>query len=106
MYGLFARRLSEIPAVEVEAEYWFISLPFGETRRGYAVTNEVIETLRADATRVITAMRRGYFPPKPESGQFASFSTMMGRDGMQQAWHGVSGAEELRDIAALLGGEK
>jgi ATP-dependent helicase/nuclease subunit B len=105
VYGLFARSLGGVPDVEVEAEYWFISQSSGCTI-GYAVTDDVIEALRTDATLVVTAIRQGLFPPKPESPQFPCLSTMMGHAGMQQAWHRLSSAEELREIAVLLMGEK
>ncbi|MGM0930084.1 MAG: PD-(D/E)XK nuclease family protein [Actinomycetota bacterium] len=106
VYGLFARQLGGVPSAQVEAEYWFVSRSSGGGSTGYTITDDVIDRLSADVGLVITAMHRGYFPPKPESDLYANFSTMMGHPGMKQTWHTLSGAEELRDIAALLKGEK
>lgn len=106
VYGLFARQMGGSRTVEVDAEYWFISQSTGGGTAGFTITEDVIETLRSDASQVIFAMRKGYFPPRPESGQYTNFSTMMGHAGVQQTWHKLSEADELREIVCLYKGDK
>lgn len=105
VYGLFARTLAGSSA-KVAAEYWFISKAGGFAKIGYSVTDEVLEQLRADAGLIISALRNGIFPPRPESDRYVNFTTMMGAQELGQQWLKLQNAPELEPYAQLLKAEK
>ncbi|WP_181036350.1 PD-(D/E)XK nuclease family protein [Arthrobacter sp. B1805] len=113
VYGLFARSLAQNPSDGVIADYWFTSRAGGFQRIGYAVDDEVIEQLRQDAGLIISAIRNGVFPPKPEPTKHitrdrtaATFTSLTGQLGMDQHWVELQDAPELRPYAQLLKVEK
>ena len=105
VYGLFARTLRD-NASDVAAEYWFISRAGGFKKIGYTVTDEVVEQLRADVGLIISALRNGIFPPRPESDRYVNFTTMMGAQELGQQWLKLQKAPELEPYAQLLKAEK
>lgn len=105
VYGLFARTLAEAQS-PVAAEYWFISKAGGFAKIGYDVTDDVIEQLRADAGLIMSALRNGIFPPRPESDSYVNFSTMAGAQELGQRWLKLQNAHELQPYAQLLKAEK
>jgi ATP-dependent helicase/DNAse subunit B len=105
VYGLFARTLAEAQS-PVAAEYWFISRAGGFAKIGYEVTDDVIEQLRADAGLIMSALRNGIFPPRPESDRYVNFTTMMGAQELGQRWLKLQNAHELQPYAQLLKAEK
>ncbi|MDQ0617340.1 PD-(D/E)XK nuclease family protein [Arthrobacter globiformis] len=105
VYGLFARTLADSSA-NVSAEYWFISKAGGFAKIGYSVTDEVVEQLRADVGLIISALRNGIFPPRPESDRYVNFTTMMGAQELGQRWLKLQNAPELEPYAQLLKAEK
>ncbi|MDQ0635081.1 ATP-dependent helicase/nuclease subunit B [Arthrobacter pascens] len=105
VYGLFARTLAA-PGSAVEAEYWFISKAGDFARIGYIVTDDVIEQLRMDAGLIISALRDGIFPPRPESDRYVNFTTITGASELGQQWLKLQNAQELQPYARLLKAEK
>jgi hypothetical protein len=105
VYGLFARTLRDNSS-DVAAEYWFISKAGGFKKIGYTVTDEVVEQLRADVGLIISALRNGIFPPRPESDRYVNFTTMMGAQELGQQWLKLQNAPELQPFAQLLKAEK
>lgn len=105
VYGLFARTLGT-SASPVAAEYWFISKAGNFVKIGYTVTDEVMEQLRTDAGLIIAALRKGIFPPRPESDRYVNFTTMMGAQELGQQWLKLQNAPELQPYAQLLKAEK
>lgn len=105
VYGLFARTLAA-PHSPVAAEYWFISKAGGFAKIGYDVTDDVIEQLRADAGLIMSALRNGIFPPRPESDRYVNFTTMMGAQELGLRWLKLQNAHELQPYAQLLKAEK
>ena len=105
VYGLFARTLRDNSS-HVAAEYWFISKAGGFKKIGYTVTDEVVDQLRADVGLIITALRNGVFPPRPESDRYVNFTTMMGAQELGQQWLKLQNAPELQPYAQLLKAEK
>lgn len=105
VYGLFARTLRDNSS-DIAAEYWFISKAGGFKKIGYTVTDEVVEQLRADVGLIVSALRNGAFPPRPESDRYVNFTTMMGAQELGQQWLKLQNAPELEPYAQLLKGEK
>lgn len=105
VYGLFARTLAD-PSSTVAAEYWFISKAGNFEKIGYTVTDEVMEQLRTDAGLIISALRNGIFPPRPESDRYVNFTTMMGAPELGQQWLKLQNAPEIQPYAQLLKAEK
>lgn len=105
VYGLFARTLAD-PLSPVAAEYWFISKAGDFAKIGYDVTDDVIEQLRTDAGLIMSALRNGIFPPRPESDRYVNFTTMMGAQELGQQWLKLQIAHELQPYAQLLKAEK
>lgn len=105
VYGLFARTLAG-PQSSVTAEYWFISKSGDFAKIGYDVTDDVIEQLRTDAGLIMSALRSGIFPPRPESDRYVNFTTMMGAQELGQRWLKLQNAHELQPYAQLLKAEK
>ena len=105
VYGLFARTLAE-PQSTVAAEYWFISKAGDFAKIGYTVTDEVVEQLRTDAGVIMSALRNGIFPPRPESDRYINFTTMMGAQELGQQWLKLQDVHELHPYAQLLKAEK
>ncbi|MGN7198590.1 PD-(D/E)XK nuclease family protein [Arthrobacter sp. SAFR-044] len=105
VYGLFARTLRDNSS-DVAAEYWFISKAGGFKKIGYTVTDEVVDQLRADVGLIISALRNGIFPPRPESNRYVNFTTMMGAQELGQQWLKLQNAPELAPYAQLLKAEK
>ncbi|WP_426940055.1 PD-(D/E)XK nuclease family protein [Pseudarthrobacter sp. S6] len=105
VYGLFARTLADRLSA-VAAEYWFISKAGDFAKIGYPVTDEVMEQLRTDAGSIISALRNGVFPPRPESDRYVNFTTMMGAPELGQQWLKLQNAHELQPYAQLLKAEK
>ncbi|WP_208322633.1 PD-(D/E)XK nuclease family protein [Salinibacterium sp. ZJ454] len=107
IYGMFAQREAEEAGRSgaARADYDFITRAGGQTTIGYAITDEVIDTLREDLTRVVGAIREGLFPPVPLAGSFESFTTMIGATGMQRQWESmvelIPQTPELHEIARL-----
>lgn len=113
VYGLFARTLAEKADDDVSAAYWFTSRAGGFEKIGYAVTDEVIEQLRQDAGLIISAIRNGVFPPKPEPAKHitrdrtaVTFTSLAGQLGMDQHWVELQKQPELAPYAKLLKVEK
>nr|WP_205162230.1 PD-(D/E)XK nuclease family protein [Arthrobacter roseus] len=106
VYGLFARTLARKPASDVVAQYWFISSDGGFATIGYEVSEDVIAQLREDASLIISAIRGGVFPMRPESTPFTSFTNLMGAQEAKQQWLRVQNAPELAPYAELLKVEK
>jgi hypothetical protein len=105
VYGLFARTFAH-PQSPVAAEYWFISKAGDFAKIGYDVTDDVIEQLRTDAGLILSALRNGIFPPRPESDRYVNFTTMMGAQELGQQWLKLQNAHELQSYAQLLKAEK
>lgn len=105
VYGLFAQTL-RTSASPVAAEYWFISKAGNFEKIGYTVTDDVMEQLRADAGLIISALRNGIFPPRPESDRYVNFTTMMGAPELGQQWLKLQNAPEIQPYAQLLKAEK
>jgi hypothetical protein len=105
VYGLFAQTL-RTSASPVAAEYWFISKAGNFEKIGYTVTDEVMEQLRTDAALIISALRNGVFPPRPESDRYVNFTTLMGAPELGQQWLKLQNAPELEPYAQLLKAEK
>lgn len=105
VYGLFAKTLAD-PSSTVAAEYWFISKAGDFAKIGYPVTDEVMDQLRVDAGLIISALRNGIFPPRPESDRYLNFTTMMGAQELGQQWLKLQNAPELQPYAQLLKAEK
>ncbi len=113
VYGLFARSLAKDTRDDVSAAYWFTSRAGGFDKIGYAVTDEVIEQLRQDAGLIISAIRNGVFPPKPEPSKHitrdrtaVTFTSLTGQLGMDQHWVELQDAPELSRYSQLLKVEK
>ncbi len=106
VYGLFARTLANPPTSDVAAQYWFISSAGGFANIGYEVNDDVITQLREDASLIITAIRGGIFPMRPESTSFPSFTNLMGAASVGQNWIRLQTAPELAPYAELLKAEK
>ncbi len=112
VYGLFARSLAKDANDDVSAAYWFTSRAGGFEKISYAVTDEVIEQLRQDAGLIISAIRNGVFPFKPESGNtfggrtVLSFTSLAGQLGMEEHWLKLQNAPELSRYSQLLKVEK
>ncbi len=106
VYGLFARTITTGPTSDVGAHYWFISARGKFSRIGYDVSDDVVEQLRKDAGLIITAIRNGVFPMKPEPTSFTSFTNFMGKPNVSQQWERLQDAEELAPYAELLKVEK
>lgn len=109
VYGLFARSLSERTTADVTASYWFTSRTGNFREIGYAVTEEVVDQLRKDAGLVISAIRHGIFPSKPEPERHISrdrtavtFTSLAGQLGMDQHWVELQNAPELTPYSHLL----
>ncbi|MDQ0733110.1 PD-(D/E)XK nuclease family protein [Arthrobacter sp. B1I2] len=105
VYGLFAQTL-RTSASPVAAEYWFISKAGNFEKIGYTVTDDVVEQLRTDAGLIISALRNGVFPPRPESDRYVNFTTMMGAPELGQQWLKLQNAPEIQPYAQLLKAEK
>ncbi|MFC7847110.1 PD-(D/E)XK nuclease family protein [Arthrobacter sp. NPDC057388] len=105
VYGLFARTLAD-PQSPVAAEYWFISKAGNFAKIGYTVTDGVVEQLREDTGLIMSALRNGVFPPRPESDRYVNFTTMMGAQELGQQWLKLQNAHELQPYAQLLKAEK
>jgi ATP-dependent helicase/nuclease subunit B len=105
VYGLFARTLAD-PQSPVAAEYWFISKAGNFAKIGYTVSDDVMEQLRADAGLIMSALRNGVFPPRPESDRYINFTTMMGAQELGQQWLKLQNAHQLQPYAQLLKAEK
>lgn len=105
VYGLFAQTL-RTSASPVAAEYWFISKAGNFEKIGYTVTDEVMEQLRTDAALIISALRNGVFPPRPESDRYVNFTTLMGAPELGQQWLKLQNAPEIQPYAQLLKAEK
>lgn len=105
VYGLFARTLADSSS-DVAAEYWFISKAGAFAKIGYTVTDEVVEQLRTDVGLIISALRNGIFPPRPESDRYVNFTTMMGAQELGQRWLNLQNALELQPYSQLLKAEK
>ncbi|SDH99960.1 PD-(D/E)XK nuclease superfamily protein [Arthrobacter subterraneus] len=113
VYGLFARSLAEHTSADVKASYWFTSRAGNFEEIGYSVTEEVVDQLRKDAGLIISAIRDGVFPSKPEPEQHitrdrtaVTFTSLAGQLGMDQHWVELQNAPELVRYAQLLKGEK
>ncbi len=106
VYGLFARTLASPATSDVAAQYWFISSAGGFANIGYEVSDDVITQLREDASLIITAIRGGVFPMRPESTSFTSFTNLMGVASVGQNWIRLQNAPELVPYAELLKAEK
>ncbi|GAB3523493.1 PD-(D/E)XK nuclease family protein [Arthrobacter monumenti] len=113
VYGLFARTLADTKTAEISAQYWFISKAGGFASIGYPVSEEVIEQLRADAGLIIDAVRKGVFPPRPESARYTArntarvtFTSLMGQLALDQHWPLLKNAPKLAPYAELLEAQK
>lgn len=102
VYGLFARHLRDDATAEISAEYWFITGAGGHKRQHYTITDEVFDRLRSDIGLVVSALRNGVFPPKPEPDHYTGFISMMGAAGVRHTWEALQDCEELAAYAALL----
>ncbi|WP_158041185.1 PD-(D/E)XK nuclease family protein [Kocuria sp. CNJ-770] len=97
VYGLFARSLG---GADVRAEYWFLGAP-GEPV-GYELTDDVVDALRADAHGIVTALRAGIFPHRPESERYTNVTTVCGHRDVTTLWEKLQDAPELGPHLVLL----
>ncbi|MCQ1947564.1 PD-(D/E)XK nuclease family protein [Arthrobacter sp. zg-Y1116] len=106
VYGLFARRFRQDNTAEVRAEYRFITARGDYRSVGYAVTDDVVATLRADAGLIMAALRAGVFPPRPESDRGINHTTMMGAAGVRHTWERLQADPALSDYSRFFQEEK
>ena len=106
VYGLFARRFQPDPAAEVRAEYRFLTAAGNYASVGYAVSPDVVATLRDDVGLIMAALRAGIFPPRPESDRYANHTTMMGAPGVRHTWERLKTDAALSDYSRFFQEEK
>ncbi len=108
LYALAARDAFGEPATPVRAEYWFTSLKGNFVRRGYDVTDEVLERTRESLRVIVDGIREGTFPARPtkDPGSVAYDCAWCnaGADDVSSSWQRkTSAATALR---AMLHGEE
>ena len=64
--------------------------------------DEVVNTLRADAHGIVTALRAGIFPHRPESERYTNVTTVCGHRDVTTLWEKLQDAPELGPHLVLL----
>jgi hypothetical protein len=65
VYGAAARRYLDRPTAEVIAEYWFVSDAGGFQRKGYQVTEQVMDRAGTTLGAIVDGIANGVFPNHP-----------------------------------------
>jgi len=66
LYGLAGRLADGRADAPIYAEYWFATSRGGFERKGYAVTDAVLEETAATLDTIVTGIEEGVFPPHPD----------------------------------------
>lgn len=106
VYGLFARRFQTDAAADVLAEYRFLTAAGKYSSVGYAISPDVVATLRDDVGLIVAALRAGIFPPRPESDRYANHTTLMGAPGVRHTWERLRSNPALSDYTRFFQEEK
>lgn len=106
VYGLFARRFRQDSTAEVRAEYRFITASGKYESVGYPVGDDVVAALREDAGLIMSALRTGVFPPRPESDRYPNHTRMMGAPGVRHTWDRMQSDPALSGYSRFFQEEK
>lgn len=74
VYAQAARRHLGLPDAPVEAAYWFVSSKEKFARKGYGVTDEVLDKVGDAMTTIVSGIEAGLFVPRPKPPTTSPFN--------------------------------
>jgi len=100
VYGLFAESLRDDvdSARDVRTEYDYLASPENPVL-GFTMTQQSIDVLRTDVSRVVEGIRAGVFPARPARGALERFSTLSGESDLARLWEALRVTPDLAPYA-------
>lgn len=86
-----------------EVRYWYCTEKGGFESIALAVTEELLEKVRADVGHVVDAIDRGWFPLKGGRGSARDLADLLGGADLDRAWERLSRHEPVNSHPAFAG---
>lgn len=109
LYALAATELLGSDAQPVDASYWFVSAKGGFARRGYPVTEAVLDAAARTITAIVDGIEDGHFPLHPSAPSWTPFNPCwfcdpddLGTRDAHRAWERKRPDPQLRPYLRLV----
>lgn len=101
LYAEAAAAARDLPVSE--ARYWYCTEKGEFTQIGLAITDQLLDRVRADVGHLVDALQRGWFPLKGGRGSSRDLANILGGTDLDDAWAVLSTAEPMTTHPAFAG---
>ncbi len=101
LYAAAAATARDLPVTE--ARYWYCTEKGEFTQISLAITNQLLDRVRADVGHLVDALQRGWFPLKGGRGSSRDLANILGGTDLDDAWAVLSTAEPMTTHPAFAG---
>ncbi|MFC4755840.1 PD-(D/E)XK nuclease family protein [Dietzia aurantiaca] len=101
LYAAAAATARDLPVSE--ARYWYCTEKGEFTQIGLAITDQLLDRVRADVGHLVDALQRGWFPLKGGRGSSRDLANILGGTDLDDAWAVLSTAEPMTTHPAFAG---
>lgn len=101
LYAEAAATARDLPVSE--ARYWYCTEKGEFTQIGLAITDQLLDRVRADVGHLVDALQRGWFPLKGGRGSSRELANILGGTDLDDAWAVLSTTEPMTTHPAFAG---
>ncbi|MGX1767073.1 PD-(D/E)XK nuclease family protein [Dietzia sp. NPDC055343] len=101
LYAEAAAAARDLPVSE--ARYWYCTEKGEFTQISLAITDQLLDRVRADVGHLVDALQRGWFPLKGGRGSSRDLANILGGTDLDDAWAVLSTAEPMTTHPAFAG---
>lgn len=101
LYAAAAATARDLPVSE--ARYWYCTEKGEFTQISLAITDQLLDRVRADVGHLVDALQRGWFPLKGGRGSSRELANILGGTDLDDAWAVLSTAEPMTTHPAFAG---
>ena len=101
LYAEAAAAARDLPVSE--ARYWYCTEKGEFTQIGLAITDQLLDRVRADVGHLVDALQRGWFPLKGGRGSSRELANILGGTDLDDAWAVLSTTEPMTTHPAFAG---
>ena len=101
LYAAAAATARDLPVSE--ARYWYCTEKGEFTQISLAITDQLLDRVRADVGHLVDALQRGWFPLKGGRGSSRDLANILGGTDLDDAWAVLSTAEPMTTHPAFAG---
>ena len=101
LYAAAAATARDLPVSE--ARYWYCTEKGEFTQISLAITDQLLDRVRADVGHLVDALQRGWFPLKGGRGSSRELANILGGTDLDDAWAVLSTTEPMTTHPAFAG---